>query len=159
ITARDLTLAGATVRAIVDARPGVSPSLKAMAAGLGIEIMLGACVAGTAGSYRVRSAIIIDAEGRRRRILCDLIAMSNGWNPSFHLTCHLGGKPVWDAGRSMFLPRNSPAGITVAGAAAGDLSLTACLATGARAGHEAAIEAGFVPPKTERWQAADEACE
>jgi methylglutamate dehydrogenase subunit C len=142
LTARDLTLAGAAVAAIVDTRRDVSPALKAMAAGLGIRIMLGACVAECSGHYRVRSATIIDAEGRRHRIACDLIAMSNGWNPSLHLTCHLGGKPVWDAGRSMFLPGSTPAGMTVAGAAAGDLTLAACLAAGARAGHEAAAEAG-----------------
>jgi methylglutamate dehydrogenase subunit C len=159
ITARDLTLAGATVAAIVDARPDVSRSLRAMTAGLDIEAIPGACITGTIGSHRVRTAEIIDTKGRRRRIACDLIAMSNGWNPSVDLTCHLGGKQVWDEGRSMFLAGNLPAGMTVAGAAAGELNLAACLATGARAGHEAAAETGFAPPAIQSWQADDEACE
>jgi sarcosine oxidase subunit alpha len=159
ITARDLTRAGATVAAIVDARPDVPPSLQAMAAEHNIETILGACIAATAGSHRVRSAGIIDARGRRRRIVCDLIAMSNGWSPSVHLTCHLGGKPVWDAGRAMFLPGSAPAGMAMAGAAAGEISLSASLVTGARAGHEAAVEAGFSPPEIESWRADDEACE
>jgi sarcosine oxidase subunit alpha len=157
ITARDLTLAGATVAAIVDTRPDVLPSLQAMAAGLNIEPILGASVTGTAGSHRVHSAEITDGDGRRRRVACDLIAMSNGWSPSVHLSCHLGGKPVWNKERYIFLPGSAPAGMTVAGAAAGDLSLDACLAMGARAGHTAAVEAGFAPPAVQTWQADDEA--
>jgi sarcosine oxidase subunit alpha len=159
ITARDLTIAGAAVAAIVDARPDVSPSLRAMAAGLRIETILGACIAESTGGHRVRSATVIDAKGTRHRIACDLIAMSNGWNPSVHLTCHLGGKPVWDAGRSMFLPGSAPARMAVAGAVAGDLNLAGCLAAGARAGQEAAVEAGFTPQDIESWRADDEACE
>ena len=30
------------------------------------------------------------------KIECDALAVSGGWNPAVHLTCHLGGKPVWN---------------------------------------------------------------
>ena len=35
-------------------------------------------------------------ERRTSRVPCDLLAIANGWNPTLHLTCHLGGRPIWD---------------------------------------------------------------
>ena len=66
-----------------------------------------------------------------------------GWSPTLNLTCHLGGRPVWDDAKTAFLPGQLPPGMRVAGAVAGAFGLHACLESGARAGQEAADDAGF----------------
>src|SRR5215472_3342008 len=76
-------------------------------------------------------------------IACDGLAVSGGWNPSLHLTCHLGGKPQWREDIAAFVPQALPPGMCVAGAANGDMSLAACLKTGAEAGAAAAADCGF----------------
>jgi methylglutamate dehydrogenase subunit C len=155
-TALDLVLSGVTVAAIVDVRPNVPPALLELSRRFDIETFVGGRIVWTGGRDQVRSAEIIDAKGRKHQIACDLIAMSNGWNPSLHLTCHLGSKPVWDAECSIFLPGKPPGGMVVAGAAGGHLRLADALATGTRAGREAAVDAGFSSAAADNWQADDE---
>jgi hypothetical protein len=48
--------------------------------------------------------ITVSHGGRTEEIETDCLAMSGGWNPSVHLTCHLGARPVWDADAKAFLP-------------------------------------------------------
>lgn len=76
---------------------------------------------------------------------CDLLAMSGGWSPALNLTTHLGGKPAWDDALSCLVPGDLPPGMQVAGAAAGQFSLQACLASGEAAGGGAARDCGFSP--------------
>jgi len=158
-TARDIIASGAEVAAIADTRATVPPSLLALAKGLRIETFAGASIVEAGGGRRLKQAAITDAGGRQQRIPCDLIAMSNGWNPTIHLSSHLGGKPVWEPSRSIFLAGGHPPGMEISGAAAGDFSLASCLAAGTHAGRNAAMEAGFTPPAAENWQADDEACD
>ena len=80
------------------------------------------------GGQQLKSVIVRDDKGVETEIDCDLLAVSNGWNPTLHLTCHLGGKPVWDEGLHAFVPGSQPQGMDVAGAAAGHLSLAEALA-------------------------------
>jgi sarcosine oxidase subunit alpha len=87
-----------------------------------------------------------DDKGAETEIACDLLAVSNGWNPTLHLTCHLGGKPTWQESLAAFVPGSVPKGMTVAGAAAGQLTLAAALQDGARLGTEAAGDVGFAAP-------------
>ena len=35
--------------------------------------------------------------------------VSGGWNPAVHLTCHLGGKPVWNEALAAFVPGHAAA--------------------------------------------------
>ena len=72
------------------------------------------CTAGTA----CEAIDVIDADGRTTKIACDALAVSGGWNPAVHLTCHLGGKPVWNEALAAFVPAQLPPGMHVAGAAA-----------------------------------------
>jgi methylglutamate dehydrogenase subunit C len=140
-TVADLARAGVEVAAVVEARAAVDEAVAAQAKGA--RVMLGAEVVGTRG-FRTLSAVDVrDAAGRVERIACDLLAMSNGWNPTVHLTCHLGGKPAWDEGISAFMPGALPPGMAVAGAASGRLTLADALADGARLGGEAAAACGF----------------
>ena len=72
--------------------------------------------------------------GRTTKIACDALAVSGGWNPAVHLTCHLGGKPAWNEALAAFVPGAVPPGMHVAGAADGALTLADCLADGVAAG-------------------------
>jgi heterotetrameric sarcosine oxidase alpha subunit len=153
-TVADLARAGVEVAAVVEARAAVDEAVAAQAKGA--RVMLGAEVVGTRG-FRTLSAVDVrDAAGRVERIACDLLAMSNGWNPTVHLTCHLGGKPAWDVGISAFMPGALPPGMAVAGAASGRLTLADALADGARLGGEAAAACGFETPPAPAPSAAPE---
>ena len=65
---------------------------------------------------------------------CDGLAVPAGWNPLLHLTCHLGGKPQWRDDIASFVPKVISAGMIVAGAANGTMSLAGCLKIGAGCG-------------------------
>ena len=143
-TLTDLAVIGLPVVAIVDARRDVEPALALAARRHGARLVVGGRVVATHGARRLRSIEIIDSVGRSTPIACDLLAVSNGWSPTVHLTCHLGGKPVWNEGLSSFVPGQLPAGLTVAGAASGRITLAEALADGARLGAEAAADCGFV---------------
>ena len=116
-TVADLARAGVEVAAVVESRAAVDEAVAAQAKGA--RVMLGAEVVATHGFRTLAAVAVRDAAGRVERIACDLLAMSNGWNPTVHLTCHLGGKPVWDEAISAFVPGALPPGMAVAGAAVG----------------------------------------
>jgi sarcosine oxidase subunit alpha len=106
-------------------------------------VFAGAAVTQASGGHRLRSVTVRRSIEGHDKIGCDLLAVANGWNPTLHLTCHLGGKPVWDDRIKAFVPGLLPPGMAVAGAACGHLTLAEALADGARLGLEAAREAGF----------------
>src|SRR5262249_59609454 len=110
----------------------------------------------THGARRLRSIEIIDSDGRSAPIACDLLAVSNGWSPTVHLTCHLGGKPMWNDALNSFVPGQLPPGLTVAGAASGRITLAPALADGARIGAEDAADCGFGKPAGGEMGADDE---
>jgi sarcosine oxidase subunit alpha len=95
------------------------------------------------GGHGLLSVDVVDAGGRSERIPCDLLAVSNGWNPTLHLSCHHGSKPIWDEAGAMFVPGPTPPGLAVAGAASGRLTLGEALADGVRLGAQAARDLGF----------------
>ncbi|MFL5119675.1 MAG: 2Fe-2S iron-sulfur cluster-binding protein, partial [Microvirga sp.] len=153
-TVADLARAGVEVAAVVEARAAVDEAMAAQAKGA--RVMLGAEVVATHGFQTLAAVAVRDAAGRVERIACDLLAMSNGWNPTVHLTCHLGGKPAWDEVISAFVPGALPRGMAVAGAASGRLTLADALADGARLGGEAAAACGFETPPAPAPSAAPE---
>ncbi len=123
-TAKALEQAGAVVVAIVDSRKG--------------EMIQRA-----QGGKHLQAVDIQMGNGTIRSVECDLLAMSNGWNPAVHLTCHLGNKPVWHDGVHAFIPDKLPKGLTVVGSANGRFTLQNALDDGFRLGSEAAAETGF----------------
>lgn len=142
-TARDLHRIGTPVQAIVDMRPDVNPELSAFARQQNIRVILGGEVYSTAGAHGLTSVAVRDSSASARSIPCDLLCVSNGWQPSLHLTCHQNGKPTWNADIAAFVPGPLPAGLTVAGAAAGRITLEQSLNGGGRLGAEAADACGF----------------
>ena len=143
-TAADLADSGIRVAALIDARKISSPTTQAEAEKANARYFPGAIIERVQGSHGVRGVTVRTA-GETKRLDCDLVVVSGGWNPSVHLTTHLNGKPKWSERLSAFVPDALPPGMSVAGAASGQFGLGACLAAGEAAGAEAAQACGFTP--------------
>ncbi len=141
-TAADAINAGLPVEAVVDSRPDVR-ELPAAARSGTIRVFRGAQIVQAKGVRTLRAVEVIDAEGRATSIACDSLAVSGGWNPALHLTCHLGGKPQWRDDIAALVPKTAPPGMAIVGAANGAMTLADCLRTGADAGVRAAVDCGF----------------
>jgi len=135
-TVADLQAAGVHVAALVDARPHARCAQD-------VAFYPGAQVIGTGGRGGIES-VRLATQGGTERIGADVLAVSGGWNPTVHLACHMGGRPVWDEARAAFLaPEGAVPGMTVAGAAAGQFSTRDCLESGLSAGQAAARDLGL----------------
>lgn len=145
--------AGQTIAALIDTRRDVAPDLLAGAKARGLRTLLGGEVIATRG--KTLAAIDVAVGGKVERLAVDGLAMSGGFSPAVHLTCHHGGRPVWNDAIAAFVPGLCPPGMTVAGAAAGAYALSACLATGAAEGAKAAADLGFAVPALEVAQVED----
>jgi heterotetrameric sarcosine oxidase alpha subunit len=141
-TLADLTAAGVAVEAVVDGGSGPETAAR-IAAKAGAHFMGGGVVTRVHGKTQVSGVEVLTPDGATTRFHCDLLAMSGGWTPAVHLTCHLGGKPVWNDAAAAFLPGQTPPGMTVAGAASGRFALAECLADGVEVGRAAAERCGF----------------
>jgi methylglutamate dehydrogenase subunit C len=152
-SAADLAAAGVEVSTIIDSRPRPNPaqagSLKAA------RVITGGVVIETKGRRRLR-AITVRSRLGTETIEVDTLGVSGGWNPNIGLTCHHGGRPVFDDGIAGFLPAPPPPGMTAIGAANGTMTLAQCLADGIRVGSGVARELGFAAPAMETPQADDE---
>ena len=143
-TARDLRAVGCDVVAIVDSRRNVDPALREAADKAGTRIILGAQARSAHGRTLVSGLDVLHESGKVEHLRCDLVAMSNGWNPAIHLTTHLGGKAVWDAALGAFVPpQQLPPGLSVVGSARGEYGLTRVIEQGASAGATAASDCGL----------------
>ncbi|MHA1547470.1 MAG: glycine cleavage T C-terminal barrel domain-containing protein, partial [Alphaproteobacteria bacterium] len=90
-------------------------------------------------------------------IPADCVAVSGGWNPNVHLTCHLGARPIWRDTISAFVPGdNLPVGMVVAGAANGTLQLGGCLREGWDAATATVKSLGLSLKRAARPAASDE---
>lgn len=142
-TISDLHAAGVAVVAVIDPRPHSSAAMIEGAKRAGARLFAQSVIERALGGRNgVRAAQIAGPDGRQK-IDCDLIVMSGGWNPSLHLTSHLGQKPVWNEQISAFVPDKLPDGMRVAGAARGSFTLESAFAEGAAAGRVAAEGSGF----------------
>ncbi len=146
-TAFDLLDAGATVEAVVDARSAGRRSSAARERGL--EVIHGHAVVDVRGTKRIRGVRVMalsedggSVSGRGRRLECDLLAVSGGWNPNVQLHAQSGARPVYDARTACFVPGPPVQAERPAGACRGSFELGACVTEGFRAGAEAAHAAG-----------------
>jgi sarcosine oxidase subunit alpha len=144
-TALDLAAIGIEVAAIVDTRPDPQGALPSRARAGGLKIEAGSGVFRAEGRLRVRGVEVgrLDDGNDRRRIDCDLLAVSGGWNPTLHLYAQSGGKVTFDERRGLHLPADAAQATYIAGAVAGAFDLSECLRQGFAAGAEAARLAGF----------------
>ncbi len=145
-TALALQGAGVDIAAIVDPRSGAAleGALPLAARDAGLPIVAKSVVVGAHGGLRVDAVEVAPhAGGSPRRIDCDLVALSGGWNPAVHLHSQARGKLRYDDALATFVPDGSPAPITPAGAVNGHFDLAAALEEGHAAGIAAAMRAGF----------------
>ncbi|QJP14492.1 sarcosine oxidase subunit alpha family protein [Starkeya sp. ORNL1] len=138
----DAAAAGIEVAAIIDVRDQVAPALADEAQRRSIRGLFKGAVTATRGGRSLRE-IDIAVDGVNDTLAVDGLAVSGGWSPNVHLTCHHGGKPVWNAEIAAFVPGTAPPGLSVAGAATGLSSLAAILREGAERGMAAAADLGF----------------
>jgi len=128
--ARQLIAAGVRVAAILDSRPDAS-AVEAC------PVYLGATVTDTRGR-RGLTAIDVTYNGGTITLQTDCLAVSGGWNPTLHLTCHLNGRPIWRDDIAAFVPADSAVpNLSPAGAAMGHFTTQSCLATGSEAARRA----------------------
>ncbi len=128
-SALDMLDAGIEVAAVIDPRETPPVSVETLRRA-GTEILLGAQLTDTIGAP-VRQVDVRLADGRMRRIACDLVAMSGGWNPAIGLGSNMGARPKWsDTTQTFLLDATSP-GLAPAGAAAGRFGLAQALHDGA----------------------------
>ena len=146
-TALDLYAAKVAVT-VVDTRPQPSGALPARARAVGIRVLAGHAITATRGHRQVREIEVGPLrdgriEGTGERILCDVVAVSGGWNPTIHLQSQSRARPQYDEERAIFLPGEPIQAERSAGACNGAFTLAACLREGAQAGVGAAATAGF----------------
>ncbi|MEL6587949.1 MAG: 2Fe-2S iron-sulfur cluster-binding protein, partial [Pseudomonadota bacterium] len=141
-TALDLQGAGVEVAAVIDSRDGVSLPVDA-------KVFTGARVVGTRGRLGLRE-IMIDAGRGVRPLQVDCLAVSGGWNPSVHLTCHMNGRPTWEPAIASFVPTpGAVPGLVACGSAAGEMTTEAVLTSAARVAAEVAKGLGKTAPIAE----------
>ncbi len=128
--ARQLMAAGVSVAAILDSRLDAS-------AVEDCPVYLGAEVTDTKGRLALREISGRHAGGAFQ-IDCDLLLVSGGWNPMVHLTCHMNGRPRWEASIAAFVPMaDAVPNLRAAGACNGAFSTLECLAEGAQSAQSA----------------------
>ncbi|MGV6888310.1 sarcosine oxidase subunit alpha family protein [Rhodophyticola sp. SM2404] len=148
-TALTLQEAGVEVAAVIDSR------LDAEAQG-DYKLIKGGQVIGTKGRHGL-SQITVRHGGQVQQIETDALAMSGGWNPNVHLTCHLGARPVWNEAIKGFIPSlGAVPNMTPAGACNGVFDTLGCLNAGAEAAKAALKALGKRAKATQLPQASSE---
>ncbi|WP_425046252.1 sarcosine oxidase subunit alpha family protein [Primorskyibacter sp. S87] len=146
-TAHDLKAAGVEIAGVIDTRESC-PALD------GVRSLRGRQIVDTRGRSKIGALILDDGTV----VEADCLAVSGGWSPNVHLTCHQRGRPVWRDDIVGFVPGGDlPPGMSVAGAANGTLTLGAALRDGHDSAAKIAAELGATPSKAEAPGASDEA--
>ncbi|WP_368184596.1 sarcosine oxidase subunit alpha family protein [Aestuariibius sp. HNIBRBA575] len=125
-TAHDLSDAGIDVVALIDPRPDI-------AASDAFPVLAGGQISSAQGRHKI-NGIRVCQGAKVTDLQVDGLAVSGGWNPSVHLTCHLNNRPVWNPDLAAFVPRpDTVPGLITCGAANGIMSTAACLKDGVSA--------------------------
>ena len=149
-TAQDLHAKGVKISAVVDVRSDAPRSMD-------YEVLTGEVV-DTKGRLGLTYAEVRLADGSTRTLECGALGVSGGWNPNVHMTCHQSGRPTWNDALAAFVPGGLlPPGMTVAGAANGDMSTASALKGGAASARSALKDLGFTAKTIKLPQAEDAA--
>ncbi len=147
-TVADLLDAGVHVSALIDARHDATCDLD-------VPFYAGAHVVDAHGRTGL-DTIVADTAAGTERIKAECLAVSGGWNPTVHLTCHMNGRPTWNEEIAAFVPTpGSVPGLSAAGAANGAFETRACLESAVAATTGALTEIGLKAPKMELPRASD----
>ncbi len=136
--ARQMIQAGVNVLAILDTRPDASVVEDC-------PVHLNARITKTKGRHGLRHISGTHLNGEFS-LDCDVLAVSGGWNPMVHLTCHMNGRPRWEASLAAFVPQaNAIPNMRAVGACNGDFSTKSAFTQGAEAAAAALAEMGRKP--------------
>ena len=145
--ATDLLQAGVQVAAVVDLRPAsvipleVAETLKSR----GVEVLASHAVSRAEGKSRVKAVIIVRLDndapsGPERRLPCDLLCMSGGFQSADSLLLQAGGALDYDDTLGESVPGRLPPNVHVAGEMTGIYDLAASLLQGELAGKQASAQ-------------------
>ena len=149
-TATDLYAKGVAITAVIDSR-----EIDAPARIPGASVVMGGRIINTAGRKGIRTLTLSNGQ----TIPTDCLAVSGGWSPNVHLTCHQRGHPDWRESIAAFVPgADLPVGMIVAGAANGTLTLGGALKEGRAVANEVVKDLGFTSSRKSAPKAEDEAC-
>lgn len=141
-TALDLARAGASV-IVVDARAQAPADGTVALKAAGVDLIIAGRVNRAFGTKRVE-AVEIEGAGETRRIACDLLALSGGWNPAFHLASQTRqARSVWHEDLHSFVAEHSDGDFHVAGAARGVFAASEAAADGMRVAGKALDNLGI----------------
>ena len=132
--ALDTHAAARNLTHIVDARVAADAALLKLASEAGVEVLGGHVVTSANGGKRVAGVAVraLDAGGSRR-LSCDHVLVSGGFNPVVHLHSQSPGALRYDEALACFLPAHSPQAVETAGAINACFSLERALGDGASA--------------------------
>ncbi len=122
--ALDMLDAGAEVAAVIDLGTTTGPAVDAVRA-RGVRIVNNATLVDATGYLRVESVGVASITGQGKTsdvtdwITCDCVLVSVGCSPALNLASHAGAKVVFDPAIQMHRAVNPPAGVSLAGSAAG----------------------------------------
>ena len=118
-TAKDLLESGINVAAIIDSREDSKTDLD-------VPFYNGAEVSNTFGRQGLKS-INVKKNNMESKIEVDCLAVSGGWNPTLHLTCHMNGRPIWNEKILSFVPEiGAIPNMAVVGASNGFMDTHSC---------------------------------
>ena len=149
--ALDLQLRGVVVSTLVDMNAQVAEALRTRLSTAGVEILDGwAPYEAHAGRHGELVAVSVAPLGtaagavdlaRLRRLPCDALLLSTGWAPALQLAAQAGAKVVFDECLQQHRATALPAGLFIAGRAAGQFDFWERLGEGRFAGEQAAAAA------------------
>ena len=148
VTVLDLFDFGVDDVTVVDLRPEPDGVLPRMIANLEFEVLRGSALVDVHGARGVEAVDVMRVDGgsvvgETRRLECDLVAVSGGWNPTLNLHSQSGGRPRFDDALACFVPGPPAQAERSAGSCNGAFTLEESLAQGMAAGAAAAGDAGF----------------
>ena len=148
VTVLDLFDFGVDDVTVVDLRPEPDGVLPRMIANLEFEVLRGSALVDVHGARGVQAVDVMRVNGgsvvgETRRLECDLVAVSGGWNPTLNLHSQSGGRPRFDDDLACFVPGPPAQAERSAGSCNGAFTLEESLAQGTAAGAAAAGDVGF----------------
>jgi sarcosine oxidase subunit alpha len=155
--------AGRKVCAVVDTRAYEKSSVNTKVEALGIKVIYQSAVVEAKRSLldsRVRAVLIAPMNsdgstitGKAETISCDTIATSGGWNPVVHLSCHTGGRPIWNEQINGFVADQFNKNMICTGAVKGNYYLDDIFKDAEQAGLLAIKNSGFVSTSSKKISA------
>ena len=113
-SAIDFHKQGVDVKGIIDLRKQSNGDLVKEAKDLGLKIFFGHVIINTEGKKRINKVIVSEVDekienllGNPKKISCDLLCVSGGWNPTVHLFSQSRGKLIYRESDATFIPDKS----------------------------------------------------